>query len=107
VLTLHNLSKPETVSFFRYTSQRKRLDWNENFIQMLAASTEGYPLLMKERLYREIGVPLRKSMSKKRNLKGSGRKIEPYPLLFADTVNELITVDSKTVLPCVPYPQER
>jgi hypothetical protein len=57
VLTLHNLSKPETAAFFRYASQRKRLDWNENFIQMLTSSTEGYPLLMKERLQREVGLP--------------------------------------------------
>lgn len=55
LLTLHNLGKPVTAAFFRYASQRKKLDWNENFIQMLAASTEGYPLLMKERLQREVG----------------------------------------------------
>lgn len=57
MLTLHNLGKPATTDFFRYAAQRKRLDWNENFIQMLAASTEGYPLLMKERLQREVGLP--------------------------------------------------
>ncbi len=56
LLTLHNLGKPATTAFFRYASQRKRLDWDENFIRMLAASTEGYPLLMKERLQRELGA---------------------------------------------------
>jgi len=57
LLTLHNLGKPATAAFFRYASQRKKLDWDENFITMLAASTEGYPLLMKERLQREVGLP--------------------------------------------------
>jgi len=57
LLTLHNLGKQATAAFFRYASQRKNLDWDENFIKMLAASTEGYPLLMKERLQREVGLP--------------------------------------------------
>jgi hypothetical protein len=57
LLTLHNLGKAETTAFYRYASQRKRLDWDESFIKMLAASTEGYPLLMKERLQREVGLP--------------------------------------------------
>jgi hypothetical protein len=57
LLTLHNLRKSETISFFRHASQRKKLIWSEGFIQMLAASTEGYPLLMKERLQREIQLP--------------------------------------------------
>jgi hypothetical protein len=56
VLTLRNLSKPETLAFFRNVSQRKRLGWSENFIRNLAASTEGYPLLMKERVQREVGL---------------------------------------------------
>lgn len=69
VMSLQNLGKTETADFFRYAAQRKKLDWDEKFIQMLAASSEGYPLLMKERLYREIGVPLKKNMPKKRKLK--------------------------------------
>jgi hypothetical protein len=65
LLTLHNLGKPATAAFFRYASRRKKLDWDENFIQMPAASTEGYPLLMKERLQREVGLP-----SKPKNVSG-------------------------------------
>jgi hypothetical protein len=56
LLPLHNLSKPETLAFFRNVSQRKKLGWSENFIQSLAASTKGYPLLMKERVRRELGI---------------------------------------------------
>jgi hypothetical protein len=59
LLNLCNLSKAETTTFFRNVSNRKRLGWTEKFIQMLAASSEGYPLLMKERLQREIGSPKR------------------------------------------------
>ena len=59
VLALRNLSKSETVAFFRHASNRKNLGWSENFIQSLAASTEGYPLLMKERLQREMGPPIK------------------------------------------------
>ena len=58
LLALHNLGKPATAAFFRYASQRKKLDWDENLIKMLAASTEGYPLLMKERLQREVDSTL-------------------------------------------------
>ncbi len=56
VLALHNLKRKETVAFFRTFSQRKRLGWSESFIKMLAASTEGYALLMKERAQREAGL---------------------------------------------------
>jgi hypothetical protein len=56
MLTLHNLKRKETVAFFRTFSQRKRLGWSESFIKMLAASTEGYALLMKERAQREAGL---------------------------------------------------
>jgi energy-coupling factor transporter ATP-binding protein EcfA2 len=59
VLTLHNLSKTETKAFYRNASQKKRLDWDESFIKMLAASTEGYPLLMKERIQREAGPSIK------------------------------------------------
>ncbi len=55
---LHNLSKKETEDFFRTAARRNRLDWDENAIRRLAASCEGYPLLMTERLHRETGVPL-------------------------------------------------
>jgi hypothetical protein len=54
MLILGNLSKTETLSFFRLTSERKNLGWNDSFIRMLAASTDGYPLLMRERLQREM-----------------------------------------------------
>lgn len=54
LLNLGNLSKTETLSFFRIVSQRKNLGWGDSLIQMLAASTEGYPLLMRERLEREV-----------------------------------------------------
>jgi len=56
MLELHNLKRKETVDFFRNFSQRKRLGWSESFIQMLAASTEGYALLMQERAQREAGL---------------------------------------------------
>jgi AAA ATPase domain len=55
VIPLHNLNHEETAAFFRDFSKRKSLGWSESFIQMLAASTEGYPLLMKERVQREVG----------------------------------------------------
>jgi len=55
-LPLRNLNRPETLAFFRKVSQRKKLGWSENFIRNLAASTEGYPLLMKERVQREVGL---------------------------------------------------
>jgi hypothetical protein len=57
LLLLHNLSKAETITFFRNVSNSKRLGWTEKLIQTLAASSEGYPLLMEERLQREIGLP--------------------------------------------------
>jgi hypothetical protein len=70
LLNLRNLSQAETTTFFRNVSNRKRLGWTEKFIQMLAASSEGYPLLMKERLQREIGLPLRSmNTPNHRNLK--------------------------------------
>ena len=78
VLTLHNLKRKETVTFFRNFSQRKRLGWSENFIQMLAASTGGYALLMQEIAQREARLALNgKAMSKTgRNLKPSERESE-------------------------------
>ena len=70
-LSLRNLSKSETIVFFRNVSQRKRLGWSENFIRDLAASTEGYPLLMKERVQREVGLPpISKTKSKRRYNRG-------------------------------------
>jgi hypothetical protein len=70
LLNLRNLSQAETTTFFRNVSNRKRLGWTEKFIQMLAASSEGYPLLMQERLQREIGLPLRsRNTPNHRNLK--------------------------------------
>jgi hypothetical protein len=70
LLNLRNLSQAETTTFFRNVSNRKRLGWTEKFIQMLAASSEGYPLLMQERLQREIGLPLRSmNTPNHRNLK--------------------------------------
>jgi AAA ATPase domain len=54
-IPLHNLNHEETAAFFRNFSKRKSLSWSESFIQVLAASTEGYPLLMKERVEREVG----------------------------------------------------
>jgi hypothetical protein len=54
LLNLGNLSKTETLSYFRIVSQRKNFGWGDSVIQMLAASTEGYPLLMRERLEREM-----------------------------------------------------
>ena len=78
VLTLHNLKRKETVTFFRNFSQRKRLGWSENFIQMLAASTGGYALLMQEIAQREARLALNgKAMSKTgRNLKPGERESE-------------------------------
>lgn len=65
MLTLHNLKRKETVDFFRNFSQKKRLGWSESFIKILAASTEGYALLMKERAQREVGLaPNGKKISK-------------------------------------------
>jgi hypothetical protein len=68
-LTLHSLNRTDTIAFFRYVSQKKRLDWTEGFIRMMAASTEGYPLLMKERLQREVGLatPPKKKPKGRRN----------------------------------------
>jgi hypothetical protein len=67
MLTLHNLKRKETVAFFRNFSRRKRLGWSESFIKMLAASTEGYALLMQERAQREAGLsPKGKNLSKAR-----------------------------------------
>jgi hypothetical protein len=68
VLTLHNLKRKETVAFFKNFSRRKRLGWSESFIQMLAASTGGYALLMKEAAQREAGL-----VSKKMNMSKTGR----------------------------------
>jgi hypothetical protein len=56
MLTLHNLKRKETAAFFRNLSQRKQLGWGESFIQMLAASTGGYALLMQEIAQREAGL---------------------------------------------------
>lgn len=56
LLTLQNLNRADTIAFFRYVSQKKRLDWTEGIIRMMAASTEGYPLLMRERIQREVGL---------------------------------------------------
>jgi hypothetical protein len=56
LLTIHNLNREEAAAFFRKFSQKKRLEWRESFIQTLAASTEGYALLMKERAQREAGL---------------------------------------------------
>lgn len=56
-LTLRNLTPAETEAFYREASERHRLGWDEATIRMLAASTEGYPLLMWERLQRELGGP--------------------------------------------------
>jgi hypothetical protein len=69
LLTLHSLNRTDTIAFFRYVSQKKRLDWTEGFIRMMAASTEGYPLLMKERLQREVGLatPPKKKPKGRRN----------------------------------------
>ncbi|MCK7512404.1 MAG: ATP-binding protein [Desulfobacterales bacterium] len=66
VVSLHNLGKSGNSRLFPVCGTEKKLDWDENFIQMLAASSEGYPLLMKERLFRETGVPLKKNKPKKR-----------------------------------------
>ena len=64
-LTIHNLNREETAAFFRKFSQRKRLEWRESFIQVLAASTEGYALLMNERARREAGLaPSGKNIAK-------------------------------------------
>jgi hypothetical protein len=61
----------ETTAFFRNFSKRKKLDWSENFIRLLAASSEGYPLLMKERLQREVALPSKlKNVSKRLNWRG-------------------------------------
>ncbi len=71
LLILHNLTKVETTTFFRNFSKRKKLDWSENFIKLLAASSEGYPLLMKERLQREVALPSKlKNVSKRLNWRG-------------------------------------
>jgi hypothetical protein len=69
LLTLHNLNRTDTIAFFRSVSQKKRLDWTEGFIRTMAASTEGYPLLMKERLQREVGLatPPKKKPKGRRN----------------------------------------
>jgi len=65
MLTLHNLKRKETAAFFRNFSQRKQLGWSERCIKMLAASTGGYALLMKEIAQREAGLaPIGKNMSK-------------------------------------------
>jgi hypothetical protein len=58
----------DTVAFFKCVSGKKRLEWTDGFIRMLAASTEGYPLLMRERLQRELGVstPSKKKLRGKR-----------------------------------------
>jgi AAA ATPase domain len=56
VMTLHNLKPKETAAFFRNFSRRKQLGWTVDFIQMLAASTGGYALLMKEIAQREAGL---------------------------------------------------
>jgi hypothetical protein len=53
-LALHNLNPADTAAFFRAASQRCRLGWDAAFIRMLAASTAGYPLLMRERLQRAL-----------------------------------------------------
>jgi hypothetical protein len=64
MLTLHNLKRKETAAFFRNFSQRKQLGWTASFIQMLAASTGGYALLMKEVAQREAGLaPQGKNLS--------------------------------------------
>jgi len=71
LLILHNLTKVEATAFFRNFSKRKKLDWSENFINLLAASSEGYPLLMKERLQREVALPSKlKNVSKRLNWRG-------------------------------------
>ncbi|MEJ2167663.1 MAG: hypothetical protein P8X90_19220 [Desulfobacterales bacterium] len=65
MLELHNLKHKETATFFRNFSRLRRLGWSESFIRMLAASTEGYALLMKERAQREAGLfPNGKKISK-------------------------------------------
>jgi AAA ATPase domain len=58
LLTLHNLKRKETAAFFRNFSQKKRLEWSEHFIQMLAASAGGYALMMKEIAQREAELTL-------------------------------------------------
>ena len=67
MLTLNNLKRKETAAFFRNFSQRKQLGWTASFIQMLATSTGGYALLMKEIAQREAGLaPKGKNLSQTR-----------------------------------------
>lgn len=67
VLTLHNFKPKETAAFFRNFSRREQLGWTAGFIRMLAASTGGYPLLMKEIARREAGLAQKgNSLSKTR-----------------------------------------
>ena len=54
---LQNLGKKETEDFFRTAARKKNLDWDEKVIRGLAASSEGYPLLMTERLHKEMSIP--------------------------------------------------
>jgi hypothetical protein len=53
-ITLHYLSAPDVVQFYRQLSREHRLGWTEGQIKNLAEVTGGYPLRMKEIAFREL-----------------------------------------------------
>lgn len=53
MLILQNLSREESIQFFRYFSDKYRFCWSASRIRALAASKGGYPLLIKEYVVEE------------------------------------------------------
>jgi len=53
VITLPHLPEKDAREFFRTVSNKRGFEWSEEYIQMLAETTKGYPLGMKETVERE------------------------------------------------------
>jgi AAA+ ATPase superfamily predicted ATPase len=54
VITLQYLSVKDGYRLFRYLSEKYHLHWPDNRIKMLASATQGYPLGIKEIVYKEV-----------------------------------------------------